>query len=117
MDAPAERLQLLADAVRLDARLSAWRAALAAQVERGEIAVAEHGTSTVTWLVDALRLTRRAAGRLVIEGERLARFPVVAAAAGRGEVVPEQVQVTCFSSNVAFSVFDQSTPCGFGRWL
>ena len=25
--------------------------------------------------------------------------------------------VTCFSSNVAFSVFDQSTPCGFGRWL
>ena len=26
-------------------------------------------------------------------------------------------RVTCFSSNVAFSVFDQSTPCGFGRWL
>ena len=25
--------------------------------------------------------------------------------------------LTCFSSNVAFSVFDQSTPCGFGRWL
>jgi hypothetical protein len=25
--------------------------------------------------------------------------------------------MTCFSSNVAFSVFDQSTPCGFGRWL
>ena len=29
----------------------------------------------------------------------------------------EVVGVTCFSSNVAFSVFDQSTPCGFGRWL
>ncbi len=28
-----------------------------------------------------------------------------------------QAMVTCFSSNVAFSVFDQSTPCGFGRWL
>ena len=27
------------------------------------------------------------------------------------------LDVTCFSSNVAFSVFDQSTPCGFGRWL
>ena len=27
------------------------------------------------------------------------------------------LDMTCFSSNVAFSVFDQSTPCGFGRWL
>ena len=27
------------------------------------------------------------------------------------------LRLTCFSSNVAFSVFDQSTPCGFGRWL
>ena len=90
--APAERLQLLADAVRLDARLSAWRSALAAEIERGEIAVAEHGTSTVTWLADVVRLTRRGAGRMVIEGQRLARFPMVAEAAGRGEVLPEQVQ-------------------------
>ena len=92
LDAPAQRLQLLTDAVRLDARLSAWRAALASEIERGEIAAQEHGTSTVTWLADVVRLTRRGAGRLVIEGERLARFPIVAEAAGRGEVLPEQVQ-------------------------
>ena len=30
---------------------------------------------------------------------------------------PLATALTCFSSNVAFSVFDQSTPCGFGRWL
>ena len=31
--------------------------------------------------------------------------------------VDDNPALTCFSSNVAFSVFDQSTPCGFGRWL
>ena len=92
LDAPAQRLRLLADAVRLDARLTAWRSQLAAQIERGEVAVAAHGTSTVTWLADAVRLTRRGAGRLVIEGQRLARFPVVADAAAAGMVLPEQVQ-------------------------
>ena len=92
LDAPAQRLQLLAEAVRLDARMSAWRARLAVEIERAEVAVQEHGTSTVTWLTDAVRLTRRSAGRLLIGGQRLARFPVVAAAAARGEVLPEQVQ-------------------------
>ena len=87
-----QKLDLLADAVRLDARLTAWLSALAAEIERGEIAVQEHGTSTVTWLVDAVRMTRRAAGRMVIEGERLQRFPIVAQAAAAGALVPEQVQ-------------------------
>ena len=87
-----QRLQLLVDAVRLDARLSAWRSALAAEVERSGVAVAEHGTSTVTWLADAVCMTRRAAGRLVIEGQRLTRFPTVAAAAAEGCVLPEQAQ-------------------------
>ena len=85
-----QRLQLLVDAVRLDARLSAWRSALAAEVEQSGVAVAEHGTSTVTWLADATCMTRRAAGRLVIEGQRLTRFPTVAAAAAEGCVLPEQ---------------------------
>jgi len=87
-----QRLQLLVDAVRLDARLSAWRSALAAEVEQSGVAVAEHGTSTVTWLADATCMTRRAAGRLVIEGQRLTRFPTVAAAAAEGCVLPEQAQ-------------------------
>ena len=29
----------------------------------------------------------------------------------------EDAWVTCFSSNVAFRGFDQSTPGGSGRWL
>lgn len=49
------RLSLLAESVRLDARLSAWQSALAAEIERTEVAVQEHGTSTVTWLADATR--------------------------------------------------------------
>ncbi|MEZ5129490.1 MAG: hypothetical protein R2703_13595 [Micropruina glycogenica] len=85
-----QRLQLLADAVRLDARLSAWRSALAAEVEQSGVAVAEHGTSTVTWLADATCMTRRAAGRLVIEGQRLTRFPTVAAAAAEGACCPNR---------------------------
>ncbi|MEZ5201839.1 MAG: hypothetical protein R2742_11255 [Micropruina glycogenica] len=48
--------------------MSAWRSALAAGGGTGPgWAVAEHGTSTVTWL-DAVCMTRRAAGRLVIQG-------------------------------------------------
>ena len=92
LDDGAGRLQLMADAVRLDARLSAWRSKLAVEIERAEVALQQHGTSTVTWLADAVRLTRRGAGRLVIEGERLRRFPVVADAAAQGTVLPEQVQ-------------------------
>ena len=33
-----------------------------------------------------------------------------------GQRVGDQ-ELTCFSSNVAFSAFDQSTPGGSGRWL
>lgn len=86
------RLSLLAESVRLDARLSAWQSALAAEIERTEVAVQEHGTSTVTWLADATRMTRRAAGRMVLDGERLRRFPIVAEAAAGGAVLPEQAQ-------------------------
>ena len=86
------RLGLLAEAVRLDARLSAWQAALAAEIERTEVAVQEHGTSTATWLADATRMTRRSAGRLILDGERLRRFRIVAEAAARGAVLPEQAQ-------------------------
>ena len=33
------------------------------------------------------------------------------------QVAKEGAMVTCFSSNVAFAGFDQSTPGGSGRWL
>ena len=77
LEAPAQRLRLMVDALRLDARLTAWRSQLAAEIERGGAAVAEHGTSTVTWLTDAVRLTRRGAGQLVVGGQRLAVWPRV----------------------------------------
>ena len=92
LDEPRQRLGLVADAVRLDARLKAWQSVLAAEVDTAELALQQHGTSTATWLADAVRMTRRTAGRLIADGERLRRFPVVAGAAASGALLPEQAQ-------------------------
>ncbi len=88
----ADQLELLKASLRVDGRLRAWQARLAAGVEGAEAAWREHGTSTVTWLADAANLTRREAARLVKGGQDLERFPVVAAAATRGEVLPAQAE-------------------------
>lgn len=86
----AERLELLAGSVRVSARLHAWQARLAAEVDAAESAWHEHGTSTATWLADVARLTRAEAGRLVAAGQRLDRFEVVGASARAGAVLPGQ---------------------------
>ncbi|MGC3993051.1 MAG: DUF222 domain-containing protein [Propionicimonas sp.] len=87
-----EQLELLEASVRLDARLRAWQAGVAARVEAGEVAWEEYGTSTTTWLAERLNLTRREAARLVARGQGLARFGTVARAAGAGGVLPEQAE-------------------------
>nr|WP_300144363.1 HNH endonuclease signature motif containing protein [Propionicimonas sp.] len=86
----AEQLDLLENLVRLGARLHAVQAGVAARVEAGEMAWHEHGTSTSTWLMHRLNLTRREAGRIVSAGEGLARFEHVARAAVAGAVLPGQ---------------------------
>lgn len=87
-----EQLELLTASLRVDARLRAWQARLAAHVETTEVAWREHGTSASTWLADTAQLTRREAARLVAAGERLQRFGVIAAAARSGAVLPGQVE-------------------------
>ncbi|MDN5572082.1 MAG: HNH endonuclease [Propionibacteriaceae bacterium] len=96
-----ERLRLRSDGEQLDlvlaglglvGRLQGWVAGLAAQVDDDSIAWREHGTSASTWLMDAARLTRAEAGRLIGGGHRLARFPVVGSAVGSGAVSPGQAE-------------------------
>lgn len=88
----AEQLALLQSCLRVDGRLRAWQQGLAARVEASGAAWHEHRTSTVTWLTDSAKLTPREAGRMVRAGQALERFPVVAAAAGRGAVLPAQAE-------------------------
>jgi len=88
----AEQLELLQESLRLEARFQAWQAQLAARIDAAEIAWQEHGTSTATWLADAANLTRREAGRLITAGQGLLRFPLVADAAGIGQVLPTQAE-------------------------
>ena len=88
----AEQLEVLQESLRLEARFQAWQAQLAARIDAAEIAWQEHGTSTATWLADAANLTRREAGRLITAGQGLLRFPLVADAAGIGQVLPTQAE-------------------------
>jgi len=85
-----EQLDLLKASLRVDARLYAWQARLAARLDAADAAWHEHGTSTATWLADAANLTRREAGRLLAAGQELARFPIIADAASTGAVLPGQ---------------------------
>jgi hypothetical protein len=88
----AEQLEVLQESLRLEARFHAWQAQLAARIDAAEIAWQEHGTSTATWLADAVNLTRREAGRLIAAGQGLLRFPLVADAARSGSVLPGQAE-------------------------
>lgn len=97
----ADRLQLVSDrelltllqlSLRVDARLRAWQARLAAQVEASEAAWREHGTSTSTWLAESANLTRREAAQLVASGNGLERFSEIGAAARAGMVLPHQAE-------------------------
>ena len=87
-----ELLDRLQEGLRLEARLHTWLAQVAAKVDAAEVAWQEHGTSTATWLADVGNLTRHEAGRLIAAGQGLARFPVVAEAAGSGQVLPGQTE-------------------------
>ncbi|HSK33368.1 MAG TPA: DUF222 domain-containing protein [Propionicimonas sp.] len=87
-----EQLDRLLESLRLGARLQAWQAQLAATIDATGVAWQEHGSSTATWLADAVNLTRREAGRLIAAGQGLARFPLVAEAAGSGTVLPGQAE-------------------------
>jgi hypothetical protein len=86
------QLELLEEGLRLEARLHTWLARLAARIDVAEVAWQEYGTSTATWLADGSNLTRREAGHLIGTGQGLARFPVVALAAGAGTVLPAQAE-------------------------
>ncbi|WP_232547061.1 HNH endonuclease signature motif containing protein [Propioniciclava soli] len=86
----ADRLALLAEAVRVTGRLHAWQAGLAAAIDHDDVAWRAHGTSASTWLTDATRHTRTEAHRLIGHGQRLDRFAVVRDAARAGDVMPAQ---------------------------
>ena len=88
----AERLEVLRAAVRVEARLHAWVASLAAGLEADQVVWRAHGTSTSTWLAQAVNLTHREASRMITSGERQARLPVVGAAALAGDVLPGQAE-------------------------
>ena len=81
-----QQLALLKEGLQVEGQLHTWLAQLSAQIDTAEVAWAEHGTSTATWLADAANLTRREAARLIAAGQGLARFGIVAAAAASGGV-------------------------------
>ncbi len=85
-----ERLDALQAATRAEARLHAWRAALAATIDADEGAWRAHGTSVSTWLADTANLTRVEAGALVRHGRELGRFALVGESAAAGDVLPQQ---------------------------
>ena len=87
-----QQLNLLKEGLQVEGQLHTWLVQLAAQIDTAEVAWAEHGTSTATWLADAANLTRREAGRLIGEGQGLARFGIVASAAESGVVLPAQAE-------------------------
>lgn len=87
-----DQLELLKTSLRVEARLRTWQARLAARIDVADAAWHEHGTSTATWLADAVNLTRREAGRIVAAGQGLERFGIVASAAGAGAVLPAQAE-------------------------
>ena len=84
------QLQLLREALRIDARLDAWQRQWAARLDSAEVAWTEHGTSTATWLADVANLTRREAAALIQAGHEQTRFPIVGDAAATGQVLPAQ---------------------------
>ena len=86
-----EQLDTLVASLRVDARLHAWQTGLAARVETSEAAWREHGTSTTTWLAESQNLTQKEARRLIKGGQDLDRFPIIAAAARDGHVLPTQM--------------------------
>ena len=86
----AEQLDLLREALQLDARLIAWQQQLAARIETSEAAWHEHRTSTTTWLAESANLTPREARRLVKAGQNLQRFDTVGKAAAAGTLLPSQ---------------------------
>jgi hypothetical protein len=88
----AEQLALLRESLPVAARLTAWQQQLAARVETSEAAWHEHGTSTTTWLAEAVNLTPREARRLVKAGQGLQRFGVLGSAAASGGVLAEQAE-------------------------
>ncbi len=85
-----DQLNVLLEAVRIDARLDAWQRQWAARLDAGEVAWNEHGTSTATWLADVANLTRREAAALIKAGQEQARFPHIGTAALTGQVLPTQ---------------------------
>lgn len=87
-----ERLELLRRTTRLQARVSTWQQQVAADAEQAMAAWHEHGTSTLTFLGESLCLTPKESGRLIRAGQNLEYFPIVAASAARGELLPSQTE-------------------------
>ncbi|MGC3955026.1 MAG: DUF222 domain-containing protein [Propionicimonas sp.] len=85
-----DQLDLLRDALRIDARLEAWLHQTAAHLDARETAWNEHGTSTATWLADVANLTRREATALIKGGHQQVRFNLIGDAALAGHVLPAQ---------------------------
>lgn len=105
----AEQLELLQECIRVGARLQVWQQRLAARVEGSQAAWNERRTSTTTWLVESMNLTPREAKHLIKAGQRLDRFPVVAAAAGAGAVLAGQAEAITTVLNDLPAEFDDAT--------
>lgn len=90
--APAERLRLAIEAVRVASRAQTWLQQLVAGIDADEVAAIQHGTSTTTWLADAARLTHREARRLIRAGDGLRQFAAVGRAARSGALLAVQAE-------------------------
>lgn len=106
---PAERLRLALDALRVASRATAWLQQLLSGIEADEVATQRHGTSTITWLADAARLTAGEARRLLRGGQGLTRFPSVAAATRSGEMLAVQAEAVTSVLDGLPAEFDAAT--------
>ena len=86
----ADRLALVAAAVRFSASAQALAATLAGEADAVEAAEHESGVPLASWLAANERLTRGEAHRLIRHGENLTRFTHLAEATMSGEVLFDQ---------------------------
>ena len=87
-----KQLDLLADLLRVQSRLSGVVSSVLGAVDRSEAAVTAHGIPTVSWLASELRYTRGQASAMVHHAHDLYRFCQIGDAVRDGRANERQAQ-------------------------
>ena len=90
--ADRKQLDLVADLLTVQSRLSGVVHAVLGQVDRGEAAMAAHGVPTVSWLASELRYTRGQSAAMLHHANDLSRFSQIGDALRDGVANDRQAQ-------------------------